>query len=126
MRVFLGVLSLLGIIITSQCMTQEEIEYFTGLHRECGITDDVTDRAMAGNFPEDQQFKERLFCVSKKVGMQDEDGLLLVKEVEDQMRRNVPDEEKVNQILSTCMVQLDTPEETAYRAMKCIHKIKTS
>nr|UTN00828.1 odorant binding protein [Semanotus bifasciatus] len=102
------------------------MEYFRGVHRECGMAEENSQTMLDGEVPDGEQFRKDLLCVSKKVGMQDEAGNIQVQEMEDQFRRNIPDQSKVNDILSNCFVQMNSPEETAYEMTKCIHKIRFS
>nr|UTN00830.1 odorant binding protein [Semanotus bifasciatus] len=126
MRAFLAIFALYGILVTAECLSPEELKYFREVNRECGMAEEVIDRALAGDFPDDQQFKNDIFCMFKKIGMQDDEGTLQIEAITEQIRRNVPEETKVNDILSKCLVQMGTPEETAYEACKCIHGIKHS
>nr|UTN00829.1 odorant binding protein [Semanotus bifasciatus] len=100
------------------------MEYFKGLHMECGMAEQYSEKMFAGQLPDDEQFKKELLCVSKKMGMLDEAGNLQVQVMEEQFRRNIPDQSKVNDIVSNCFVQMSSPEETAYEATKCIFKIR--
>nr|UYS88373.1 odorant binding protein 21 [Aromia bungii] len=120
------ILVLFGILVIAQCLTPEEKEQMLAIHRGCGMSDEVSENAFRGQFPDDGEFKAHVFCISKKLGVQNEMGELQVQFITDMLHNLHTDDNKVEEILSKCMVQRSTPEESAFEALTCMHNVRAS
>lgn len=98
-----------------------------GMHETCvaetGVSADSLSAAMTGNFPDDPTLKEHVFCMSKKFGFQNGDGQLQVDTISGMISTYVPDP-TISESLMKCVVQRDTPQNTAIELAKCAYQIK--
>lgn len=61
-------------------------------------------------------------CLSKKIGYQNEDGVLLKEVMRQKLLASLKDQKLVNSIIDECAIVRDTPQSTAFEATKCYFK----
>lgn len=102
------------------------MEVLLGHHNECksetNIDDGVATGVLAGNFIDDPVLKQHMFCMSKRLGIQNDDGEIQKEVVREKISQVLDDDEKVTEVTETCSVVRDTPEETAFELAKCIYE----
>ncbi|RZC42570.1 PBP GOBP domain containing protein [Asbolus verrucosus] len=76
---------------------------------EAGVEQEKVKGFKKGKFYEDSKFKDYVFCLSKKIGYQNDAG--------DFRNDFLP-----VIALSKCAVKKDTPQESAYQFFKCYYK----
>mgnify|MGYP005985768021 CR=1 FL=1 len=69
-----------------------------------------------------ENLKKYTFCLFKKMGFQTEDGTFQ-EETLRQNFANVLPQNKIDEILTKCTVQKNTPEDSALSALTCIETI---
>lgn len=89
--------------------------------KESRVSEDAVKLAMIGNFPDDPAFKEHLFCMSKKVGLQNDAGEIQMNEVRSKISKYV-DDPALAEKLENCAKQKDTPQQTAFEVAKCTYE----
>ncbi|RZB41668.1 PBP GOBP domain containing protein [Asbolus verrucosus] len=88
---------------------------------EAGVEQEKVKGFEKGEFYEDSKLKDYVFCLSKKIGFQNDAGdfrndfLHLISSIGGQ---------KGKAFLSKCAVKKDTPRETAYQFFKCFYNNK--
>nr|ALR72491.1 odorant binding protein 3 [Colaphellus bowringi] len=80
-------------------------------------------RAAKGDYQDDMKLKKQILCFNKKVGLQDENGDIVLDVAKSKLFDIVKDEKKTMDILKKCAVKKDTPENTAFESAKCLHKL---
>lgn len=75
--------------------------------------------AVAGIFVDDPKLKTQFFCISKKLGFQNEEGEIKLEPLKKRVNGILNDAEKTDEILEKCAVKKSTPDDTAYDALKC-------
>lgn len=103
---------------------------FVAIHNECTaegfpVDEDVMVKAIATFvLPDGDDVMQHLYCSSKKMGFQEEDGSMN----EDLIRQYATalfggDSVKVDNFIGTCLVAKSTPAETAHDAIQCFLNI---
>lgn len=99
------------------------MEFHNKCVAETGISEETVAQAMTGNLPDDATLKKHIFCMSKKIGFQNDAGELQVDQIKEILSKYVGDpvmEEK----LMGCVVQKGDPQTTAYEVAKCAVQVK--
>lgn len=106
-------------------MPAELVAAVNAVHQMCSNGNAYLDEAMVkamstATASNDEAVKEHLFCMSKKIGLQDENGELNV----DVVKKNVGmifagDTEKANIFLSKCKPTTGTPADKAREVLQC-------
>nr|UTN00837.1 odorant binding protein [Semanotus bifasciatus] len=108
-------------------ISPEEMQALLQYHKDCKLESHASDNlaygTLAGQFPEDPRLKKHVFCMSKKIGFQDETGKIQRDVFEEQLQKLVTDNDRVEELIELCSVQHDDPEETAMDMAKCYYKI---
>lgn len=68
----------------------------------------------------DPEFKEIVFCVNKKISIQKEDGTIDHKIMGKYLTEMVPDSKVRMKASSECLVNSDSPQETAFNLMNSL------
>nr|AMP19483.1 odorant binding protein 1 [Tomicus yunnanensis] len=104
-------------------MTEEQrekaIKVFNDCMAETGVTNEMMEKSVEGDFPDDIVFKHHLVCIGKKTGFIDENGKHIKEKLKEKLMIIFNNEEKVDSVLSKCFMEKGTPEETAFELAKC-------
>lgn len=73
-------------------------------------------------YPDDPKLKTHLLCLSKIAGLQDEKGAVHVEPLQKILSEQMKDFAKVKSLLDKCVIQRNTPEQTAFESLWCFHK----
>lgn len=107
-------------------LTQDQVEKLKEHHRECsqisGVSQDLVKKARQGDFSEDQKLKNHLFCVSKKIGFQSEDGKIQNEVLKTKVGAALGDQELANSLIGECAKESTSGPETAFQIIKCYYE----
>ncbi|CAH1363856.1 unnamed protein product [Tenebrio molitor] len=116
------------LLVTVQAITLEQAETMYKIGSKCqnepGVSQDIVNRARNDDWEDDPKLKQQILCVSKKLGLATESGEMVVDSWRSGLRKVSINDEEVERIVNECVVKKDTPEETAFNAVKCVHKKK--
>ncbi|KAJ8980112.1 hypothetical protein NQ317_010898 [Molorchus minor] len=103
----------------------EDIKTAIQYHQECkqetGITDSVAFGGLMGTLPVNKQFKQHVFCMSRKAGVQNEAGEIQRDVIKEQLSKYI-DNDKVDALTEQCAVDQEFPEDTAAEMVKCYYQ----
>ncbi|CAH0551625.1 unnamed protein product [Brassicogethes aeneus] len=121
----------LGVICSVKCkpgLTVEQFAKITEYSKKCretsGATVEQMLKVMAGEYENDPKLKAQLFCINKKVGIQDESGKLNMAAIMAKLSKLTSGEKETEDVMRSCAVDKESPEETAYSALKCVFDTK--
>ncbi|XP_019866424.1 B2 protein-like [Aethina tumida] len=119
----------LAAIVAVECgVTPEQlaklIEYSKACREQTGATVEQVTKAIAGEFEDDPKLKAQLFCISKKIGFQNEDGSANDEILHKKLLTVVKDEKETDDLIKKCAVPQKTPEESAFQTFKCYFDTK--
>lgn len=77
--------------------------------------------AYKGIFVDDEKLKEYLLCFSKRQDFLDENGLLQKHIMFKRLYMDLLDAELAEKITDKCLVNFDTPQNTAFEVTKCYY-----
>lgn len=89
---------------------------------ETGLAEETFAQVRSGNLPDDGTLKELIFCMNKKLGFQNEDGELQMEAMKAMFSKY--NEPAILDKLMECIVQKDTPQNSAYEIAKCAKLVK--
>nr|AVH84924.1 odorant binding protein 17 [Harmonia axyridis]QTE76116.1 odorant binding protein 8 [Harmonia axyridis] len=114
------------VLLTVQALTDEQREklkeHSTACAKSTGVDPEAIANAKKGTFSDDEKFKDYLFCVSKKIGFQNEAGEIQKDVVKQKATVALKDEKLVDEIIKKCAVVKDTPQNTAFEVAKCYYE----
>ncbi|CAG9821683.1 unnamed protein product [Phaedon cochleariae] len=106
-------------------LTSEQKKKIIDLGKEClkesNADMDVVMDAAKGVFADDPKLKKQILCFNKKIGVQDADGKLVKDMIKTRLTAVTEDPKKTEEIMKKCMIEQDTPEDTAFETAKCLH-----
>ncbi|CAG9858988.1 unnamed protein product, partial [Phyllotreta striolata] len=115
-------------IAQTLCMSDEEQKLLFNLHAACkpktGATDEMAQRAMVGDFPDDPAFKKHVLCMTQGMGAMDSDGNYILENINKKLDAVLSDEALKSEIKGKCLVTKESPEETAFQSAKCFFSYK--
>nr|AQY18982.1 odorant-binding protein [Galeruca daurica] len=76
-----------------------------------------------GVFTDDPKLKEHMLCVSKSFGIQQQNGEFNEAVMKVIFKKNGADDKKAEELSKKCLIKKDSPENSAFETMKCIHSI---
>ncbi|KAJ8955672.1 hypothetical protein NQ318_008541 [Aromia moschata] len=126
MRVF-TLISVISLAVMAQGLTEKQKEKIRTIHAECqadpatNVDEDLLKKAYNDEPAEGPQLRAHVLCMSKKLGLQKDNGDLDKDTLRLQLSRAISDEAKLNQAVDKCGVQKDNPEATAAAILKCFH-----
>ncbi|KAF7286795.1 hypothetical protein GWI33_004200 [Rhynchophorus ferrugineus] len=119
-------LNFLASVLAYGTMTPEQRQRFLTFQGECmmesGTTEEMLLKAFMGEFTESSVFKDHLVCLGMKTGVIDDEGNYHKDILKEEILSFIGDETKVDDILDTCYIHYDTPQESAFNMMKCMFK----
>ncbi|CAH0551618.1 unnamed protein product [Brassicogethes aeneus] len=126
MKIVLAFLALAVISAQGATLTDAQKEKLLEFHRECkessGVEQIVIDDAKAGKYANDPKIKAHLFCVSKKIGLQNEAGEIQKDVMMAKLSALLNDQEIAKKMVELCAKPDSTPEETSYSVLKCYYQ----
>nr|AXO78396.1 odorant binding protein 18 [Xylotrechus quadripes] len=115
-------------IISTQSMTENQREILMAAHAECsaetGVDEAKVRMALTGEAAVDQSVKDHMFCINKKIGVQNDAGELQVDAIRAEVETAVADKSIIDGMMSTCVVQKSTPQDTAFETNKCFYNME--
>ncbi|CAH0551626.1 unnamed protein product [Brassicogethes aeneus] len=115
------------VFLQTSAVTPDELEILITHSRDCraktGATVEMMTMVVAGFFPEDPKIKAQLFCISKKLHFQTEEGEINFEPLTKRVNHILRDSEKTKIIIKKCANKKFSPEETAYHALKCFTEV---
>lgn len=88
---------------------------------ETGADPQTLKNMQSGMYINDEKVKKQIFCMNKKIGVQDHNGNILVDVIKMYLEHLISDPQKRYEAINRCLVQSSTPEETAFNMQKCLH-----
>lgn len=94
-------------------------------HKECSVEShvqpDLLQKLRAGEFPaENEQLKNHVFCVAKKIGFINEAGEIQTTVLKTKLS-TVIDPALADKLIEKCAVSSGNGAQTSYNAVKCFH-----
>ena len=90
---------------------------------ETGVSTDSINKIRNNDFSAvDDKLKAHSLCFGKKSGLVDASGDINVEKVKAKLRNVVDNEDKVNEIITKCVANKGTKEETSFQVFKCIRE----
>lgn len=107
-------------------VSPEELQMFMGYHSDClaqtGLSEEIITQVKAGSLPDDAVLKTHILCMNKKLGFQNDAGELQMDRMK-AMFSKYSDPAVVDKLM-VCIVQKDTPENSAFEVAKCAHQVQ--
>ncbi|XP_019866436.1 B2 protein [Aethina tumida] len=114
--------------LTLAALSDEQRAKLKTYHEECSkesqVDQSLVEKAKAGEFTDDDGLKNHIFCVSKKLGFQNDAGEIQVGVVKEKLATVIDDPSKIDEIVKKCAVQKDTPQNTAFSTIECYYHAK--
>ena len=107
-------------------MSEEQKKRLEEYSKEClevsKVEEAVLKEAEKGVFLDDPKLKVHALCFSKKIHMQNEKGEIQVDVIKEKLTSQIKSAEEVEKVVKLCLVQKDTPENTAFEGLQCLQK----
>ncbi|XP_018565059.1 uncharacterized protein LOC108906319 [Anoplophora glabripennis] len=107
-------------------ITEEQKSKLIGHHKVCSeqvsVQDDVIEKLLEGVFSEDQSFKNYLFCLSKRIGFQNEAGEVQKEVIITKLRDSIEDPSKAEEYTEKCLVKEGKPADVVYKVVTCLQE----
>nr|AQY18977.1 odorant-binding protein [Galeruca daurica] len=104
-------------------ITAEQKEKLKEYHKACivesGVNPEVVKQSRQGQFAEDEKFKIHLFCISKKIGFQNDAGEIQTGVLSKKVGAILNDQKLADQLISTCAQAKENAAETTFQTVKC-------
>ncbi|KAJ8980113.1 hypothetical protein NQ317_010899 [Molorchus minor] len=108
-------------------LTDEQKTKLVEHHKACTVPSrdkEFLESLVTGDLLDDQQFKEYLFCISKLIGFQNENGDINRTRILEKLRKSIKDPSKAEEYTETCLSKAtNSPTETVYAVIKCVDAI---
>nr|AVI04896.1 putative odorant-binding protein 16 [Anthonomus grandis] len=93
--------------------------------KECvtdtGVDPELIKKARAGSFADDAKLKAFTFCMSTKIGFQNDAGDIQADVIKEKLSSAIS-AEVADMLIERCLKKLDTNEDTAYEVFKCYYE----
>uniref|UniRef100_M3TYY8 Odorant binding protein 4 n=1 Tax=Ips typographus TaxID=55986 RepID=M3TYY8_IPSTY len=89
---------------------------------ETGVSTDLIQAARQGKFTEDDKLKAFSFCMSKRLGFQNDAGDIQTEVVKQKLGGALGDLGVAAQLVTKCLVPKATPQETAFESFRCYYQ----
>ncbi|CAH1169948.1 unnamed protein product [Phaedon cochleariae] len=120
------VIAVIG-IVEARVLTSEQNKKIIDWSKEClkesTVDMDVLLDAAKGEFADDPKLKKHILCFNKKIGVQDSDGKIVMDKIRAHLTDATGDPKETEEIIKKCMIEQDTPEDTAFETAKCLHQM---
>lgn len=73
-------------------------------------------KAFKGEITETNQIKNQIFCIGKKLNLISADGVIQTEVLRQKLAKHF---DNIDELIATCEVDKENPEETAYNMAKC-------
>ncbi|XP_028135223.1 uncharacterized protein LOC114330104 [Diabrotica virgifera virgifera] len=123
------VLTLTFVLFVPYVISQN-IAQFTPLiaaHQACasrtGIQPDLVSGMLQGRFPNNPALADHLFCIHKRLGIQDSDGSINTNRIGQLAGIIAPNAspERIQEVINVCAVQKGSPGATALDMDRCLY-----
>ncbi|XP_028141918.1 uncharacterized protein LOC114335825 [Diabrotica virgifera virgifera] len=115
-----------AVYYANAAITPEQAEKIKSFHKEClpesGVNPELVQKARQGDFANDDKLKAHIFCVSKKIGFQNDAGEIQVEVLKAKVGAALEDPALAAQLIGTCAKQQANGPETAFETIKCYHE----
>ncbi|CAG9856348.1 unnamed protein product [Phyllotreta striolata] len=123
---YLVVLVVVCVCYVQSEFTPEQVAKIKQHHAECskesGVNQELVARARKGDFVEDAKLKRHMFCVSKKIGFQNQEGMVQEEVLKAKVGAILGDQKLADSLIGVCAKNLANGEETAFAAVKCYYE----
>lgn len=90
----------------------------TACIKESNVASAAVENLNAIKFDDsDSSLKKFIFCLNKKLGLQNDAGEFQVEVIKKDLKGS---EKDIEELLKICLGKKDTPAEAAYEALKCV------
>ncbi|XP_066262793.1 B2 protein-like [Euwallacea similis] len=127
MKTIIVAVALVGSLLSANAdLTDEQKQKILTNGKACvaetGVNPELIKAARQGKFTEDDKLKAFTFCMSKKIGFQNDAGEILADVVKQKLGGALGNQETANQIAQKCLVAQSSPQETAFHSFKCYYE----
>ncbi|KAJ8924144.1 hypothetical protein NQ315_006928 [Exocentrus adspersus] len=107
-------------------ITEEQRSKLLAHHKACSkevnVGDDVAEKLLDGVFPNDKTFKDYLYCLSKRIGFQNQAGEVQKDVIVKKLKDSIEDPSKAEEYALKCLVEDKDPAELVYRVVTCLQE----
>ncbi|KAL1513934.1 hypothetical protein ABEB36_003272 [Hypothenemus hampei] len=118
------VLAFFATIIKAELTIEEKVKAIA-FSRACladtGVNPDLIKAARQGNFSNDSKFKDYVFCMSKRIGFQNDAGELQNDAIVKKVGAALGDMEAAKKLAASCVVVKENKQDTAVASFKCYY-----
>ncbi|KAF7272390.1 hypothetical protein GWI33_014817 [Rhynchophorus ferrugineus] len=127
MKALLAIVALISIAVcVTADLTDEQKQKIIAYGKECvtqtGVDKELVHKARQGSFTDDSKLKSFTFCISKKIGFQNDNGDAQADVIKQKLAAAINDADAADKLIAKCLEKKDTPEETAYETFKCYYE----
>nr|QUP79499.1 odorant binding protein 6 [Monochamus saltuarius] len=121
-KVALVIISVCALVWAQESNLQAIMKYHNECKAETNVDDSLVTGLLTGKFPDDPTLKQHMFCMSKKLGIQDEAGEIQKEAMQQKIGKVISDDAKIAELTEKCSVEQGSPEDTAFEMAKCIYE----
>nr|AHE13799.1 odorant binding protein [Lissorhoptrus oryzophilus] len=127
MKSFLAAVVIIGALACIEAQLTDEQkaklkEHYTVCVGGTGVDKDVVTKARQGNFVDDPKLKAFAFCMSKRIGFQNEAGDVQPDVVKAKLSGAINDPAAADKLIQQCLIKKENPEDTAFNAFQCYYE----
>ncbi|CAH1379442.1 unnamed protein product [Tenebrio molitor] len=89
---------------------------------QSGISEDLVKKFRNDVYVDDPTVKKYTLCMMQSFDFVDESGDFLVDNIRKKFRQVISDEDTLESYIRKCTVKQETPQETAFKTMKCFYE----
>nr|AXO78387.1 odorant binding protein 9 [Xylotrechus quadripes] len=108
-------------------LTEEQKQKLAVHHKACTVPardEEFIKKLIDGDLIDDEQFKDYLFCISKRIGFQDASGVVQRAVIIEKLRKSIEDPSKAEEYTDKCLANTSSsPTETVFKVVACINSI---
>nr|ALM64969.1 odorant binding protein 7 [Dendroctonus armandi] len=127
MKVFIAVFLVLGVVFAVNArLTEEQKQKIQADGKACvaesGADPELIKAARGGKFADDGKLKDFTFCMSEKIGFQNEAGEFQRDVVLKKLGAAIDDDAAAKKLVEKCLVPKSNSAETAFETFKCYYE----
>jgi hypothetical protein len=102
---------------------REKVQEYSDICKtESGVSEESLTKVRNGDEVDDPKLKDHAFCILKKSGFIDASGEFQVETITKKFKEISEHPETIDALVTKCAVKKDTPEESSFQFLQCVHK----
>nr|UTN00823.1 odorant binding protein [Semanotus bifasciatus] len=128
MKVFAFILCVGYLALLAHGISDEDKQHFRSLNEECQsnpatrLDKEMIEKLRKHEEVDKKQLRAYSLCMTKKLGIQKENGDVDKEALKKTLAKAINDETKLNKLVGECGARRDTIGETAEEIMRCFHE----